>query len=109
MDTRPTKTFRTSGGYELVLNQYITGEEHWAIKSVYIRDIKSQEAQGQTNSTVELDAEKKAIGFAVVSVSGPYLKGETVIDQVFSMPLADFNEVTLEVKEAVEGKKKLES
>lgn len=97
---RPTKEITTSGGHKIVLNEYITGAENWAIRQVYIKGIRAgTEAESQT----KFEAEKLALGIVVVSIDG---KTNNVADEILRLPLNQYREVTDEVTPIVEGKKK---
>jgi hypothetical protein len=92
-----------------MLREYITGADNRALRAIYIKAFKSEDAGTNPDSLVEFDADNKAIELAVVSITGANLEGDTLVEKVLSLPLADFNEVIAQVKDIVEGKKKLES
>ena len=96
---------KTSGGYVVVLREYITGAEHREIRAIYMRALKQPEKE-QDASKMAFEADNKAIELAVVSVDGV---ANDVVNLVLALPLPDFNEVIAAVTELVEGKKKSET
>lgn len=109
-DARPTKEFTTtSGNYKAVLNQFITGAENRQIRSIYAKAIRSAGGAEKVEEGTEFEADNKAIELAVISIEGPHLVGETVVEKVLSMPIGDFRELVAEIEEVIEGKKKSEN
>lgn len=100
MADRPTREFKTSGGHTLVLNEYITGAENWAIRQIYIN------GQRKDEGATALQAERKAYEIVIVSVDG---KNENIADAVLALPLAEYSEVVAEITPITEGKKKSET
>jgi hypothetical protein len=97
---RPTHEFKTSGGHTIVLNDYITGAENWAIRQIYIDGLKKDE------TSTALEAEKKAFEIVIVSIDDIT---DNIAEAVLALPLAEYNEIAAEVTPIVEGKKKSEN
>lgn len=107
-NVRPTRQFKSSNGeYTAVLNEYITGEENRTIKAIYRNALRDPE--GTQNVDVGFLADNRAIELAVISIEGPNLAGETIVEKVLSMPSTYFAELVSEITEVIEGKKKSES
>lgn len=103
MSERSTIEFKTTGGRVVVLREYITGEENWAIRQIYIRGMK---AGAKDEDTTSFDAEKKAFEIVVVSVDG---HTENIADTVIKLPLSEYREVAEQVTPIIEAKKKSET
>jgi hypothetical protein len=101
MADRPTRTFQTKDGTLVVLQEYITGEDNWEIRGIYMAAQKTDDPK-----TVALNAERKAFELAVISIDG---YTDDIAGRVLRLPLGSYKEVAQEVTDLIEGKKKSET
>jgi hypothetical protein len=99
---RPTRQFETSGGHQVVFNEYITGEEYRRIRALYGAELKKPESERDEVQT-GFDADNLAFELAVVSVDG---STDGIVQRVINLPVADYREVAAEVSDITVGKKK---
>lgn len=96
MADRPTRKFTSTAGNVFVLNDYITGNDNWDIRAVYMQKDKEP-------GELAREAEKTAFSKVVVSVNDDT---ENVADKIMELPLSEYNEVAAEVTFIIEAKKK---
>jgi hypothetical protein len=101
MADRPTRIFETTEGRRLILREYITGGENWEIRSIYMAAPKTDDAK-----SVAIDAEKKAFELCVQSIDD---KTDNIAGRILDLPLSEYKEVTEQVTDIIEGKKKSET
>lgn len=106
MSDRPQKEFTTTGGYKVVMKEYITGAENREVRAIYMRASRLAEKEVDM-ADIESQADNKSFEIMVMSVDGPHLPDEgTIVDRILAMPIVDFREVAAAVSEAMDGKKK---
>lgn len=98
MPERPRHEFKTAGGHVLVVNDYITGAEYWAIKEIFMRASKDANI-----GALSKEAEHVGYKLTVVSVDG---KTENVDQIIMGLPLVEYNEVLEHINGIAEPKKK---
>ncbi len=84
MIARSEHPFETSSGKtKLVVRDFITGAENWAIRNIYDRGLKEEK-------DVALEAERKGFEIVVVSVNG---ETTNIADQILALPLSEYQEI----------------
>jgi len=96
---RPTHEFRTSDGRVIVINDFITGEEHRSIRRIYIEGLE----QKRSTADIDFDADNRMFEVAVVSVDGIT---EAIVGSILALPLADFRALVDDVKALLDEDKK---
>lgn len=108
-EERETKILKTSNGYEIVVNTYVTGRELRKIQEVFLNEMKLKQVEGrpEIRTTMEGEqlkiAEDRAIEAIVKSVNG---KTNDIISRVLDLPIIDFGEVKEYINEISDTKKK---
>lgn len=97
MSDRTTKTFKTAGGHEVVMLDYITGREARDINDFLI---KSKEADGALSSNKVND---HAMCTVIISLDG---NQENIVSRILDLPFEDFSEISDAIVELITPKKK---
>src|SRR3712207_477168 len=106
---RTTRSFKTGGGTDVVLFDYITGREAQEIAA-----LASQKVEGKSEYDMQITANNAAIAKFIVSLNGkrqgdPVEGAEKpfdIVTAVLDLPLAEFSEVSQAVSDLINPKKK---
>jgi len=101
-------TYKTTGGYTLTLKPFITGKDKRYITDSFLEGAEIMESGKFKMIPGKLHiAEDRAIETVVISVDGPSIdKTLSIVEQVTSLPLNDFEEVIKAVNGITDSKKK---
>lgn len=107
-DISRLKEITTTSGVKVTLLDWITGREYQQINAPMFAQMKMKPSQnGMETSTITMDVatlmDNEAIRTIVKSVDG---KTDNILDAVLDLRIDDFNEVMVNVRETIGGKKK---
>lgn len=110
---RPTREFRTSGGHQVVMHDYITGREQRQIQEVFLKNVeinRLSQSEGKTDAgmsgfsaSVVAEAQDLAFNLIIVSLDG---SDQDVVPRVLDLPATDYEEIVAAVNQVTDPKKK---
>lgn len=107
---RGTKKFKTKGGTEIEVYEYLTGGDARKIQQVYLEDVKveldetGKPTMGNINPLLATKAQDRMIELLVVSVEGAT---DRLLERILELPSSEFDEViaTLDALQGTSEKK----
>lgn len=104
---RSTKKIETPSGFQVEVQEYITGREAREIQNIFLSSMEMKigsDGKPDTSSPIKPEviskAQDKTIELLVVSVNG---NKENVLKQVLDLPKADFDFITQSIDDIKEG------
>lgn len=100
-NTRPTSSFKTSGGHEIVHRTYINKLEEREITEIYLQSMDDAKAS-VTTGRAKFKADDKAVEIIIVSMDGTT---EQVVERTLALPTGEYKEIEEIIKGILEPKK----
>lgn len=101
---RPSRSFTTARGTEVVVREYLTGGEFKQAQAVLLRgaDIQmgSDDPMRGVKGEAVIEYETKLAELAIASIGG---KSDAITDSLNNLPADEYNEIMVEVRKVANG------